>query len=358
MKVLVTGAGGFIGKNLTDRLRAQNYEVLECTRETTQKRLDAQCAECEFVFHLAGANRPSDSADFMRINRDFTKRLADLLDKHKNMCPLLYASSVQAELDNPYGESKRAAEQILKNRKAETYIYRLPNVFGKWSRPNYNSAAATFCYNAANGLPLRIDDASKELRLVYIDDVVDELMRVLDGRASGAVTPVYTVTVGEMAELVTSFTQKRDTKFLPLTEGFEKKLYAAYTSYLPADGFSYPLTTHADERGSFTEMFKSPDRGQVSVNIIKPGVVKGNHYHHTKNEKFVVVSGEGVIRFRSVGGIDVIEYSVSGGDMRVVDIPCGYTHNIENTGADDMAVVMWCNECFDPERPDTYYLEV
>lgn len=358
MKILVTGAGGFIGKNLTDRLRAENYEVFECTRHTSHTQLDSWCAECEFIFHLAGVNRPKEISEFMQINRDFTAELIALLYKHNNMCPLLYTSSVQAELDNPYGESKLAAEEILKKRDAKTFVYRLPNVFGKWSKPNYNSVVSTFCHNAANGMPLRIDDENKELTLVYIDDVVDEFMRVLKDGTSGSVTPVYTVTLGRLAKLIMNFAENRDTKYISLMSGFEKKLYAMYTSYLPEDGFAYPAVTHADERGSFTELFKSEDRGQVSVNIIKPGIVKGNHYHHTKNEKFVVVSGSGVIRFRKVGTDKVIEYHVSGDDIRIVDIPCGYTHNIENTGTADMAVVMWCNECFNPDRPDTYFLKV
>lgn len=359
MKILVTGANGFIGRNLTDRLKAEGaHEIYEFTRETPLEQLDAWCADCEFVFHLAGVNRPDNDSEFMRINCGLTEALVEYLGKYKNICPLLYTSSVQAELDNEYGKSKAAAEMVLQKRDTKTYIYRLPNVFGKWTRPNYNSVVATFCYNTANGLPLRIDDENKQLSLVYIDDVVSEFVRALNGCARGEVTPVYNITLGKMAEMLGRFKESRDTKFIPYMSGFEKKLYAMYTSYLPEDGFDYSVDTHADERGSFTELFKSEERGQVSVNIIKPHIVKGNHYHHTKNEKFVVVSGSGVIRFRRVGTEKVVEYKVSGDNIRIVDIPCGYTHNIENTGEGDMVVVMWCNECFDPENPDTYFLKV
>ncbi len=358
MKVLVTGAGGFIGKNLVDRLKSLQHEVYCFTREMSNEQLDMWCSDCEFVFHLAGANRPETEDEFMAINCGLTEQLCELLEKHKNKCTILYSSSIQAELDNPYGRSKLVAENVIKKRDAKTMIYRLPNVFGKWTKPAYNSVVATFCYNTANGIPLRIDAPDKELKLVYIDDVISEFIRAMKNDEAGIVEPVHSVTLGRIAELLQEFKNNRDTKYISLMTGFEKKLYAMYTSYLPEDEFDYSAITHKDERGSFTELFKSNDRGQVSVNIIKPGIVKGNHYHHTKNEKFVVVSGDGVIRFRKVGTEKVIEYHVGGDDIRIVDIPCGYTHNIENTGDSDMAVVMWCNECFDPENPDTYYLEV
>lgn len=358
MKILVTGSNGFIGKNLVDRLKTLGcHEVFCFDRNTSEQMLDKWCGECDFVFHLAGENRPKNDEDFYKVNCGLTQHLCDCLQKHKNICPVLYTSSIQAEKNNLYGDSKRAAENVLRSY-GNALIYRLPNVFGKWTKPNYNSVAATFCHNAAHDLPLRIDNPDTMLHLVYIDDVVDEFIRAMSEKTVGAVTPVYDVTVGKLAELIQEFKQNRDTKYISLMTGFEKKLYAMYTSYLPEDKFDYTLDTHADMRGSFTELFKSDDRGQVSVNIIKPNIVKGNHYHHTKNEKFVVVSGKGVIRFRKVGTDKVIEYHVSGEDMRVVDIPCGYTHNIENTGTADMAVVMWCNECFDPDNPDTYYLVV
>lgn len=358
MKILVTGADGFIGKNLVDKLRALSCgEVLCALRNTPPEVLDEWCGECDFVFHLAGENRPKDTADFHRVNCGFTRRLCESLTRHKNICPVLYTSSTQAEQNNPYGDSKRAAEMILKEY-GNAIIYRLPNVFGKWCRPNYNSVVATFCHNAARGLPLRVNNPDTMLHLVYIDDVTDEFIRAMTERTKGAVAPVYDIRLGRLAELIYEFRKNRDTKYISPMTGFEKKLYAMYTSYLPEDGFDYPTDMHTDERGSFTELFKSDDRGQVSVNIIKPGVVKGNHYHHTKNEKFAVITGSGVIRFRKIGTDKVIEYKVCGDEIRIVDIPCGYTHNIENTGAADMAVVIWCSECYDPDKPDTYYLTV
>jgi len=271
-------------------------------------------------------------------------------------------------LDNPYGRSKKAGEDLLRDygrtTGARVFIYRFPNVFGKWCRPNYNSVVATFCHNIARDLPITVSDVFKELRLVYIDDVVQELLLALRDEIFSPsdfyIVPVkYTVLLGKLAALLRSFKNSRGERSVPdLSDAFTSKLYSTYLSYLPEDSFSYPLTMNVDERGSFTEMIKTPDRGQVSVNISKPGITKGNHWHHSKNEKFLVVSGTGVIRFRKVGSEQVLEYFVSGAKLEVVDIPTGYTHHIENLGDTDMVTVMWASEPFNPDKPDTYYLEV
>jgi len=280
----------------------------------------------------------------------------------------MLASSIQAELDNPYGVSKKAGEDLLFNYGKETgakvLIYRFPNVFGKWCRPNYNSAVATFCHNVAHDLPIQVNDRSVNMTLVYIDDVVRELIAALEGKPARvgefcSVPVEHRITLGEIVDLIYSFKESRGSlQIADLSDEFTKKLYSTYLSYLPVDGFSYPLKMNVDERGSFTEFLKSPDRGQVSINISKPGITKGQHWHHTKNEKFLVVSGKGVIRFRKIDEEKVHEYFVSSEKLEVVDIPVGYTHNIENLGEIDMVTIMWVNEVFDPERPDTYFLPV
>jgi UDP-2-acetamido-2,6-beta-L-arabino-hexul-4-ose reductase len=369
MKILVTGAKGFIGKNLITELINRKYtDILEYARDTDPVLLDAYCKEADFVFHLAGVNRPTEQSEFMDGNYGFTKTLLDTLKKHSNTCPVLITSSTQATLDNPYGKSKKAGEDLMfaygQETGAKVLIYRFPNVFGKWCRPNYNSAVATFCHNIARGLPITVNDPSVVMNLVYIDDVVEELINALEGKENRigdycAVPVVHNITLGEIVDLLYSFKNSREERSVPnMSDGFTRKLYSTYLSYLPVDKFSYPLKMNADERGSFTEFIKTTDRGQVSVNISKPGITKGNHWHHTKNEKFLVVSGTGVIRFRKVDSDEVIEYYVSGDKLEVIDIPPGYTHNIENIGYTDMVTIMWANEPFDPEKPDTFYLEV
>lgn len=366
MKVLVTGAGGFIGKNLTARLELlKNVEILCFEKDTPAEILETYCAECSLVFHLAGVNRPEHMEEYMEGNAGFTENLTETLRRHKNCCPLIYASSIQAASDNPYGRSKKAGEELLaaygEQSGAPVIIYRLPNIFGKWCRPDYNSAVATFCHHIAHGLPIQVHDRKTRLHLVYIDDVVEELLQAMEGHphrnaeGQGIVPLVYEETLGRIVDLLTDFQKGRRDLMLPdLTEGsFEKKLYSTYLSYLPEDAFAYPLEMHEDERGSFTEILKSTDRGQVSVNIARPGVTKGNHWHHTKTEKFVVVSGRGVIRFRRPGSSRVKEYHVSGNHLEVVDIPPGYVHAIENVGDTELVTLMWCNECFDPDNPDT-----
>ena len=383
MKILVTGARGFVGRNLVSQLRnirdgkiknhvlsGTDLEILEYDVDTDPSLLDDYCRQADFVFNLAGVNRPKDQAEFMKGNFGFASTLLDTLKKHGNACPVMISSSTQAALDNPYGESKRAGEELMfayaRETGAKVLVYRFPNVFGKWCRPNYNSAVATFCHNIAHGLPIQVNDPNVVMHLVYIDDVVEELIGALGGQEHRQgdyceVPVVHTVTLGRIVELLYSFKESRNTLGVPdLGDAFTKKLYSTYLSYLPEDAFGYPLKMNVDARGSFTEIIRTPDRGQFSVNISKPRITKGNHWHHTKNEKFLVVSGKGVIRFRDMNDPDgqVLEYFVSGDKLEVIDIPTGYTHNIENLGDTDMVTFMWCNECFDPERPDTYYEEV
>ncbi len=394
MKVLVTGANGFIGKNLIAELKQrEEVEILAYDLDTPEELLDQYCGECNFIFNLAGVNRPKDPKEFAEGNCGFVGVLTEALRRHGNTCPIMISSSIHAaggfpcggkgqagenslssheeskqagaDIRNAYGESKKAGEELLlaygREAGAAVYIYRFPGVFGKWCRPNYNSVVATFCHNIANDLPIRVDDENKKLSLVYIDDVVEELLQALDGHphmgVDGyyAVPTVHEVTLGEIVRLLYSFKESRRNLLIPdMTEGsFEKKLYSTYLSYLPEGGFSYPLTTHADERGSFTEVLKSADRGQVSVNVAKPGVTKGNHWHHTKNEKFLVVSGKGLICFRKYGCGEITEYPVSGEKPEIVDIPPGYAHSITNVGDTDLVTLMWCNECYDENCPDT-----
>lgn len=369
MKILVTGANGFIGKNLIVELKNRNYmNIYEYDKDTDPLMLDKFCGEADFVFHLAGVNRPKAQTEFMEGNFGFTSDLLNALKRTKNNCPVMIASSIQAELDNPYGKSKKAGEDLMYSYGEETgakvLIYRFPNVFGKWCRPNYNSVVATFCHNAANSLPIQVNDPNVVMKLVYIDDVVNELINALEKKENRVdsfceVEKVYSITLGEVVDLIYSFKKSREDRSVPnMLDAFTKKLYSTYLSYLPEDKFGYDLKMNTDQRGSFTEFIKTPERGQVSVNVSKPGITKGNHWHHTKNEKFLVVSGEGVIRLRRIDTNEVIEYYVSGEKLEVVDIPTGYTHNIENLGIANMVTIMWANESFDPKNPDTYYMEV
>jgi UDP-2-acetamido-2,6-beta-L-arabino-hexul-4-ose reductase len=364
--VLITGSNGFVGRNLTVTLaQREDIKITGFDVDHDQRTLASLVAQADFIFHLAGVNRPQNVEEFTTGNAGLTQSIVSLLQEQGKSTPLLISSSIQAAQDNPYGVSKREAEDAVfaygRQSGAAVHVYRLPNVFGKWCRPNYNSAVATFCHNIANDLPIQINDPNAVMSLVYIDDVVSSFIAALDGAAPVEdafcqVQPVHTAKLGEIAALIRSFRESRQDKSIPdLGDPFSKKLYSTYLSYLPVDQFSYPLKMNLDERGSFTEFVKSPDRGQVSVNISRPGITKGNHWHHTKNEKFLVVSGEGIIRFRKVGATEVIEYRVSGEKLEVVDIPTGYTHNISNSGETDMVTVMWCNEILDPEHPDTFF---
>ena len=369
MKILVTGAKGFVGKNLIAQLENKGYtDIFQYDVQTDKALLEKYTKECQFVFHLAGVNRPKDESEFMKGNFGFTSELLELLKKNNNKAPVLITSSIQAEKNNPYGISKRAGEDLLfsysKETGAKVLVYRFSNLFGKWSKPNYNTVVATFCYNIANGLDIQISNPDAELELCYIDDVLDELTRAMNGYESKKgnycfVPVVHNIKLGDLAARIQSFKKSRADLSIPnMQDDLTKKLYSTYLSFLPKDSFSYDLKMNKDNRGSFTEFIRTVASGQVSVNVSKPGITKGNHWHHTKNEKFVVVSGEGLIRFRKLGEDKIIEYKVSGEKMEVVDIPTGYTHSIVNVGKNDLVTIMWVNECFDPEKPDTFYLEV
>ncbi|MBR4099784.1 MAG: capsular polysaccharide biosynthesis protein CapF [Clostridia bacterium] len=381
MNILVTGAKGFVGKNLVAALnniksgkdRTRNIEitkVFEYDIDTDIALLDEYCAECDFVFHLAGVNRPKEQSEFMEGNFGFTSELLNTLKKHNNRCPVMISSSIQAALENPYGLSKKAGEELLFSYANETgaraLVYRLPNVFGKWCRPNYNSAVATFCNNIANDLPIQVNDRSVNMTLVYIDDVVDELIRALSGEENYdgeyCKVPVeHKITLGEIVDLIYSF--KNQPKSLVMPEiprgSFEKKLYSTYLSYLPREKVSFPLKMNIDDRGSFTELLKTEKCGQFSVNISKPGITKGQHWHNTKWEFFIVVSGKGLIQQRKIGTDEVLEFKVSGEKIEAVHMLPGYTHNIINLSeTENLVTVMWANESFDPSRPDTFFEEV
>lgn len=369
MKILVTGSKGFIGKNLICELKNKGFDdIIEYDIESKLDDLKLVIKDIEFIYHLAGINRPKNPSEFMEGNFGFTSQLLELLEKTGNKCPILITSSIQAELDNPYGKSKKAGEELLfdysKRCGNKVLVYRLPNVFGKWCRPNYNSAVATFCHNIARDIPVQVNDPNVDMNLVYIDDVVHEFIKALQNQehinGKYCIVPiVHEIKLGKIVELLYSFKEMRKTLSIPnLDNAFDKKLYSTYLSYLPTNDFSYLLKMNVDARGSFTEIIRTVGKGQFSVNISKPGITKGNHWHHTKNEKFLVVSGQGIIRFRKIGTEEIIEYPVSGDILEVVDIPCGYTHNITNQGSSDMVTFMWCNESFDPKNPDTYYEEV
>ena len=388
MNVLITGANGFVGRNLTQRLYALRDgrdrtrpalridEVLLYTRETAPETLAAYCRSADFVVHLAGVNRPQDPEEFTTGNTDLTRTLLAQLRQSGNRCPVLLASSIQASLTgryagSPYGQSKRAAEALLRAYSEQTgalgLIYRFPNLFGKWCRPNYNSVVATFCHNIARDMPITVSDPAAELELVYIDDLVDELLDAMEGHPHRAdagyfrVPVSHPVTLGEIVRLLRSFHDQPQTLLLPqIPDGsFAKKLYSTYLSYLPPEKVAFPLKMNVDARGSFTELLKTDACGQVSVNITKPGVTKGQHWHNSKWEFFIVVAGRGLIRERRIGSDEVIEFAVSGERIEEVHMLPGYTHDIINlSDTEDLVTVMWANERFDPEHPDTYFEEV
>ena len=382
MKILVTGAKGFVGKNLCAQLnnikegKAKCYgdltirEVFQYDVDSTPEELDAYCREANFVFNLAGVNRPQDPTEFMQGNFGFASTLLDILKNYNNTCPVMISSSIQAELDNPYGESKRAGEQLMFDYSAQTgtkvLVYRFPNLFGKWCRPNYNSAVATFCNNIANDLPIQVNDPNVSLRLCYIDDVVDELIASLTGKehCDGKycyVPIVHEVKLGEIVELIYSFANQPKTLMIPeITENsFAKKLYSTYLSDLPKEKVAFPLKMNIDDRGSFTELLHTLNCGQVSINISMPGTTKGQHWHNTKWEFFIVVSGHGLIQQRRIDSDEILNFEVCGNKMEVIHMLPGYTHNIINLSrTENLVTVMYCNEIFNPERPDTYFLPV
>ncbi len=396
MKILVTGAKGFVGRNLCAQLlnirdgKAKFYgdltvsEVFEYDIDSTIEELNHYCREADFVFNLAGVNRPQNPEDFMTGNFGFASLLLETLRKNSNTCPVMLSSSIQATLvgryaEGDYGKSKKAGEELFfdyaKETEAKVLVYRFPNLFGKWCRPNYNSAVATFCNNIANDLPIQVNDRSTQLELLYIDDLVDEMISALKGEEHHcefdgidtvltengrycAVPTTHKVTLGEIVNLLEAFKAQPKTITLPEipTDSFAKKLYSTYLSYLPKEKFAYELDMHCDNRGSFTEMIRTVSGGQVSVNVSLPGITKGQHWHHTKVEKFLVVSGQGLIQQRKVGTDEVINFKVSGEKLTVVETIPGYTHNIINLSeTDNLITLIWCNECFDPNRPDTYF---
>lgn len=380
MNILVTGAKGFIGRNLIATLHNiadgkdrsfgmdTDLTVFEYDIDTDPELLDGYCKNAEFVFNLAGVNRPQDPKEFMEGNFGFASTLLDTLKKYDNKCPIMISSSIQAALNNPYGESKKAGEDLMfaygKETGAPVYVYRFPNVFGKWCRPNYNSAVATFCNNIANDLPITVNDPSVMMTLVYIDDVVAEIIAALNGKANlkedgYCYVPVeHKITLGEIVELIYTFAKQPQGLVVPEIpdNSFAKKLYSTYLSYLPKEKVAFPLKMNVDDRGSFTELLKTEKCGQVSVNISKPGITKGQHWHHTKWEFFIVVSGRGLIQQRKVGTDEVLNFEVSGDKIEAVHMLPGYTHNIINlSDTEDLVTVMWANEQFNPEKPDTFF---
>lgn len=395
MKILVTGAHGFVGKNLCAQLnnikdgKARNYpvtvsQVMEYDLDTDPTLLDDFCAQADFVFNLAGVNRPKDQSEFMQGNFGFASTLLDTLKKHGNTCPVMLSSSIQATLigrygTSDYGKSKLAGEELFFDYAQETgakvLVYRFPNLFGKWCRPNYNSVVATFCHNIAHDLPIQVNDPSVQLEMLYIDDLVEEMIAALSGKEHHcefdgvetvlkeegrycAVPVTHHVTLGEIVDLLHQFTEQPQNLIIPeiSANSFSKKLYSTYLSYLPKEKVSFPLKMNVDDRGSFTEMLRSEKCGQVSINISKPGVTKGQHWHNTKWEFFIVVSGHGLIQQRKLGTDEVIEFEVSGEKIEAVHMLPGYTHNIINLSeTENLVTVMWANEIFDPTHPDTFF---
>ena len=398
MKILITGAKGFVGRNLVENLKNIKYgknrtrdlkidEIFEYDIDTDPNLLDGFCKEADFVFNLAGVNRPKDQSEFMEGNFGFASTLLETLKKYKNNCPIMLSSSIQATLigrygESDYGKSKLAGEELFFNYSKETgakvLIYRFPNLFGKWCRPNYNSAVATFCNNIANDLSIQVNDRNTKLELLYIDDLVEEMLDALEGKEHHCefdglnvvekqdgrycfVPTTHQVTLGEIVDLLYSFNNQPKTLVVPEipSNSFAKKLYSTYLSYLPKEKVAFPLKMNVDGRGSFTELLKSEKCGQVSINISKPGITKGQHWHNTKWEFFIVVAGHGLIQERKIGTDEVIEFEVSGDKIEAIHMLPGYTHNIINLSeTENLVTVMWANESFDPNKPDTFFEEV
>lgn len=367
MKVVVTGANGFIGKNLTVWLNEKDFiEVLPITRHTSDQDCLEKLSKCDFVFHLAGANRPKERAEFMRVNRDTTELVVSILEKTKNFVPILLSSSIQAEVASDYGESKRAAEEVLKSYSertgSATYIYRLPNVFGKWSRPHYNSAVATFCHNISTGKKNVIHDASAEITLCYVDDLCSEWLSLLEEGGENGLNEVktsYCTTVGALERTIRSFENPPvDLEIERVGKGLIRALYSTYLSFLEPEKFSYKIPAHEDSRGVFCEVLKTKDSGQFSFFTAHPGVVRGGHYHHTKTEKFLVIKGEAKFAFRHIDTNRYYELIVTGDEPMIVTTVPGWSHNITNIGTDELFCMLWANEAFDPNRPDTFSAEV
>ncbi len=399
MNILITGAKGFVGKNLAEAIKnikngkdktrpnIKIGDIFLYDIDNTQAELIEFCSKADFVFHLAGVNRPKEQSEFMEGNFGFSSVLLESLKASKNKCPVVLSSSIQATLvgryaDGEYGKSKKAGEDLFFQYGLETgakvMVYRFPNLFGKWCKPNYNSAVATFCYNIANDLPITINDRSTELELLYIDDLIKEMLDAIEGNAHScsfdgvktvmdekgkffAAPKTHRVTLGEIADLLESFSKQPDSLIMPEipNDSFEKKLYSTYLSYLPEKKIKFPLKMNVDDRGSFTELLKTDNCGQISVNISKPGITKGEHWHHSKWEFFIVVSGRGLIRMRKIGSKEIIDFEVSGEKIEAIHMLPGYTHNIINlSDTEDLITVMWANEQFDPNAPDTFFEKV
>ena len=364
MKVLITGANGFVGSNLVAHLaERKDIEVTRFTREDDIASLAGMVAEADFVFHLAGVNRPKEASEFQRGNADLTKALCEAIAASKRSTPVLYTSSTQASASNPYGDSKRDAERALCELATEhsvpVHLFRLPNVFGKWARPNYNSAVATFCHNIANDLPIQINDPQALVNLVYIDDVINQFVAVMDGKLAGdpfvSVEPTYSATVGELASQLEAFRDSRDSMITePVGVGLVRALYSTYLSYIRPERFTYQVPKHGDERGVFVEMLKTQDSGQFSFFTAHPGITRGGHYHHSKTEKFLVIKGRACFRFRQIVTGEFYELFTTGDEPTIVETVPGWTHDITNVGDDEMLVMLWANEIFDRDRPDTY----
>ena len=373
MNILVTGSNGFIGRNLIAWLeRLPDVRVLTFDQENTPQELDKRLTEADLVYHLAGVNRPQSEDEFRTGNVDLTIQVCDKLLAVGRPVPLVLSSSIQALLDNPYGISKRQAEEVVARHAqqsgARVAVYRLPNVFGKWCRPNYNSVVATFCYNISHDLAINISDPGRELALVHVDDVMVAFLGEVERQRTGnrrqdaeykEVQPVYEVSLGRLAALIQSFREMRRSLLVPdLGDEFTRKLYGTYLSYLEPDDFAYDLEKKCDLRGCLAEFIKAPTIGQIFVSRTGPGITRGNHYHHTKAEKFLVVEGDAMIRFRPIRGGAMTEYHVRGEDFRVLDIPTGYTHSIENIGSGELVTLFWSTEIFDATRPDTHAMLV
>ena len=367
MKVLITGSDGFIAKNLRETLqRDDSVKLYLFSKDDSSDILEAYLKEVDFVYHLAGVNRPKNSEEFYEGNTDLTKFIVDVLIKYKKAVPIVLSSSTQALQDNDYGKSKLQAENILLDYSKEfdvnSYVFRLPNIFGKWSQPNYNSVISTWCYNISHDIDIQVNDETYTMNLVYVDDVVDEFVQCLSlDRKSGhsEVNTVYVKTLGEIRDLLEKFKENRNSLVIPnVGSGFERALYGTYLSYLDTNDFSYKLNGHEDDRGTFYEILKTQDSGQFSLSTTKAGITRGNHYHNTKNEKFLVVKGKALIEFRHIFSEEIISYEVSGSSMEVVEMIPGYTHNIKNIGDDELLLFLWANEQFDQNNPDTYFLKV
>jgi UDP-2-acetamido-2,6-beta-L-arabino-hexul-4-ose reductase len=368
MKVLITGANGFIGKNVAVHLgERQDIEVLRFGREDDLMMLGSLVRQCDFIFHLAGINRPQDPKEFILGNVDFTQSLCEAVIASGRKIPVIYTSSIQAEIDNAYGKSKLGAENALmdlaKKHGSIVHLYRLPNVFGKWSRPNYNSAVSTFCHNIARDLPVQINDPAARIKLVYIDDVINSFMTVMDASETAGlfvqVEPEYEITVGELSEKLHGFRASRDTLITDAVGiGLTRALYSTYLSYIPAKDFTYKVAKHGDPRGVFVEMLKTPNAGQFSYFTAHPGITRGGHYHHSKTEKFLVIKGDACFRFRHIVSGEFYELLTSGESAEIVETVPGWTHDITNIGDDELIVMLWANEIFDREHPDTYALPV